>query len=282
MVSGRYRQPTLQELVDRLRRSRKVDAVAIIGSAGEGNLNAASDLDLLIVLVNRPLPITGGVTWVEGRFTDLIFTTSEEVRQLNEMDYDEIPIGNLQGTMVRWMKTARIEFDGSGSLTRLQQRAREGLSLTPPSDGETISRLDRASYNLAHTKRMLASDDPVYHAAVDLRFLYQLADLMVDYFIVRSLAWPGEKAAIRYWQESDPEYLGLFSKCLGERDRVGRVGYYEELAKATMAPVGPLWQTGTTHFRLSPDSEMTRDRLQSAEAFWELLVNLADDAEQSR
>jgi len=271
---------TLQELVDKLKQSRKVDAVAVIGSAGDDNLNAASDLDMLIVLVDRPHPITGGVTWVEGRLADLIFTTSEEVKQLNGLD--EIRIGSLQGTMVRWMKTARIEFDISGNLTRLQQRAREGLSLKPASQGEALSRLDRASYNLAHTKRMLTSDDPVYHSAVDLRLLYQLADLMVDYFIIRGMAWPGEKAAIRYWRQSDPKHLELFRRCLGENERDRRVAYYEELASATMAPVGPLWQAGTTHFRLSPDSEMTHDGLQSAKAFWESIVNVSDGAESPR
>lgn len=273
MVSRRRTELTLEELIDRLRRSRQVDATAIIGSASEGRLNPASDFDLLIVLAEKPLPITGGVALLEGHFTDIIFTTPEEVAQLSEADDDTVPLGTIDGTIVRWMKTARIGFDKSGCLTRLQKRAGEGLPLKPPSEGEKLSRLDKASYNLAHTKRMLTSDDPVYHAAVDLRLLYQLSDLMVDYFLVRGLPWPGEKEAIRYWRRADPEYLDLFTKCLHEKDRARRVGCYEELATKTMAPVGPLWQTGATRFRLSPDSEMTGEKQKSAEIWWESLLN---------
>jgi len=267
---------TRKELTTRLRQSTLVDGMAAMGSAGEDRLNPASDYDLLIVLVDKPLPITGGVTYVEGRFADIIFTTSEDIARLTRTGHNAIPQGSLEGTIVTWMETARIEFDKSGCLTCLQKRAREGLQLRPPSEGEKLSRLDKASYNLAHTKRMLASDDPVYHAAVDLRLLYQLSDLMVDYFLVRGLLWPGEKEAIRYWNLSDRGYLELFMKCLKEKDRARQVGYYEELAGMTMAPVGTLWKTGATQFRLSPDSEMTQEKLESAEAFWESLLKPTD------
>mgnify|MGYP001040812484 FL=1 len=45
----------------------------------------------------------------------------------------------------------------------------------------------------------MGSSDPIYLEAFDLRLLYQLSDLMVDYFAVRGLPYQGEKTAIRYW-----------------------------------------------------------------------------------
>ena len=263
---------TLEELVVQLQKSDDVIAVAIIGSASEDNLNPASDYDLLIVLKAMPVYITGAVTNLEGRFTDIIFSNSQDVENLSNAGDNEITIDSIQGTMLRWLKTARIEFDKTGHLEFLQKRVKEGLSARLPSEGEVYSRLDRASYNFAHTKRMMLSDDTDYQMAIDLRFLYQLAALMVDYFFVRGLPWKGEKHAIGYWKLHDSEYLDLFMKCVNEKDRVQKIDYYSTLASTTMAPVGKLWYSGETRFRLSPDSEMTMVNVRVAEEFWHSLV----------
>lgn len=264
---------TLEELLARLRRSQAVDAVAIIGSAAEGNLNATSDYDLLIVLKEPPVPLAGGVTYLDGRLTDIVFAVPEDIERLNAAAAEEISMYGIQGSIVRWMPTARIEFDSSGGLSRLQEKAKAGMQLRPLDKGEIYSRYDRAGYNLAHTKRMLASGDPVQQTAIDMRLLYQLADLMVDYFQVRGLPWQGEKKAVSYWKSQDPDYLSLFVKCLDERDRARKVSLYDELAQVTMAPVGVLWTTGDTRFRLEPDSEATSQKRAAAEAFWQSLLD---------
>ena len=124
---------------------------------------------------------------------------------------------------------------------------------------------------------MLRSDDVVYQEAIDLRMRYQLADLMVDYFHVRDMPWEGEKAAIRRWQEADPEYHILFRRCMAESELHKRVELYGELATHTMAPVGPLWIEGATTFRLAPDSAMTTENLEAARTYWQKLVGAEGD-----
>jgi hypothetical protein len=171
---------TLQEFIARLKRSNSIVAVATIGSAAEARTDIASDYDLLIVLENPPVPLTGGVTFVEDRFTDIVFMTLKEVRRLSQVDHSQVSMNSPEGTLLRWMQTARIEFDKSGYLDQIQKKSQEGLPLKPLDEGEIYSRFDKASYNLAHTKRMLTSDNPDYHLAIDMRLLYQMADLMVD------------------------------------------------------------------------------------------------------
>jgi predicted nucleotidyltransferase len=271
-VLSRRKKMTLEELAARLKNSDNVLAVAVIGSAGEDKLNPASDYDLLIVLKAMPISITGGVTNLEGRLTDIIFAISQDIERLSRVDNNEITINSIQGAMLRWLKNARIKFDKTGHLELLQERVKNGFSARLPSEGEVYSRLDKASYNLAHTKRMMASEDPDYQIAIDLRLLYQLADLMVDYFFVRGLPWQGEKHAIRYWRLHDPTYLNLFIKCINEKDRLRRIDHYSELASVTMAPIGELWYSGDTRFRLSPDSEMTIGNIRAAEEFWQSLL----------
>ena len=73
---------TLCELTERLSNNEVVDGVAIIGSAGENTLNAASDYDVLIVLNEKPLPLKGGVTYLDGRLTDIVFATTIEIDRL--------------------------------------------------------------------------------------------------------------------------------------------------------------------------------------------------------
>lgn len=270
---------TLQEFIARLRRSNSVVAVAIIGSAGEGRTDIASDYDLLIILENPPIPLTGGVTFVEDRFTDMVFTTSEEVRRLSQVDHSQVNMNSPEGTLLRWMQTARIEFDKSGYLDQIQRKSRERLSLKPLDEGEIYSRFDKASYNLAHTRRMLTSDNPDYHLAIDMRLLYQMADLMVDYFLVRELPWQGEKNAVRYWKSHDPGYLDLFIKCINEKNRNRKVDLYHRLASETMAPVGVLWQAGETRLRLSPAAEMTGENIEAAKRFWRSILAINDTEE---
>lgn len=113
----------LEELIIRLKKSDNVLSVAVIGSASEDNLNPASDYDLLIVLKDMPLSITGGVTNLEGRFTDICFVHSEDIVSILKANENQIHISSMQGSILRWMKSARIEFDKSGHLELVQKRA---------------------------------------------------------------------------------------------------------------------------------------------------------------
>ena len=267
---------TLGELIDRLSAKAIVDGLAIIGSGADGTMNEVSDYDLLIVLNEPPQHLTGGVTQVEGRMVDIVFATTSEIVELLDVKDEEVEIDGIPGAIVRWMGTARIEIDRHGRLKRLKRKVETGLRLSPDGEGDVRSRLDKASYNLAHTHRMLGSSDPVYLEAIDLRLLYQLSDLMFDYFAVRGLPWQGEKAAIRHWRANDEHYYRLFRKCLGEKDRKRRVEFYGRLAVITMEPVGPLWPAGHTAFRISPKSEMTSDAVAKASNFWASLIGEAN------
>ena len=262
---------TLEELIDRLKKNDNVDALSVTGSAASDEFNPASDYDLLIVIYNKPLSLMSGATELDGRFTDLGFITSEEILKITETEVNTLPLSGRYTTLIRSLRNARILFDSSGRLTNLQQKYQKQMAFLSPKTSELTSRLDRASYNLAHTKRYITSVNPDYHMAVDLRMLYQLDNLMVDYFFVRGQPWPGEKAAIRQWKSNDPDYYDLFQKCLYETNRSKKVKYYEQLAMETMKPIGTLWHLGETRFRMQSEREMTTENLKAADRFWKSL-----------
>ena len=119
---------------------------------------------------------------------------------------------------------------------------------------------------------MLASDDPVYQQALDMRLLYSVAEVFTGYFDLRRLSWEGEKAAIRYLAANDPEYLDLFQRCLAEADRARKAQLYEQLAALATAPASGLWQDGATAFNFKPEARSQPGMLEAALHFWESLI----------
>ncbi len=266
-----------ETLVERLKASPAVDGLMLIGSSAQGALNEHSDRDLLIVLNERPITITNGAIFCEGILVDLIIEMRDGVEELAATEPGSISLNDYGAPFFNWFSTGRIVLDRSGCLGRLRDRLASDEVGPVLTEGGPISRADRALYNLAQTRRMSQSTDSVYQQAVDLRMLYQLADLMVDYFTLRGMAWAGEKEAIRYWQLSVPEYLDLFMRCYWERDRDERVRLYGELVEATIEPTGFSWHDGDPMLRLSPSELMTRDNLRKAQSFWRSVL-LTDEA----
>ena len=260
-------------LIENLKTSPAVDGLMLIGSAAQDTLNAHSDRDLLVVLNHRPIQITNGTAFCDGVLVDLIIQTREEINNLVRAEPGSISLYDSAASFFRWALSGTIILDRSRCLERLRGRiARDEIGPTL-SEGESLSRADKALYNLAQTRRMSNSPDSLYQRAVDLRMLYQLSDLMVDYFNMRGMAWAGEKEAIRYWQTSDPEYLDLFMACYWETDRKERVQLYKRLVQATIEPAGFSWDRDGPMLRLYPSSLMTRENLVEAREFWKSLVS---------
>ena len=259
-------------LVERLKESPKVDGLLLLGSTGQPTLNAFSDRDLLIVLDESDLKITNGAVFCDDVLVDLVFVTRRQVEDLITAEPGSISLSDPRASFFNWVPSGTIVLDRCGRLESLRDALRRSGSSPKLIEGESVKRADRALYNLAHTQRMSGSPDSVYQQAIDLRMLYQLSDLMVDYFNLRGLPWRGEKEAIRYWQSFDAGYLDLLMRCYWERRRAERVRLYAELANATIEPVDFQWDADGPNFVLSPQKDMTRENLERAQRFWRSLL----------
>jgi hypothetical protein len=85
----------------------------------------------------------------------------------------------------------------------------------------------------------------------------------------------GEKAAIRYFQRYDPEYLTVFTRCINANDRLQRFRVYEELARRTLEPVGGVWGDDNAAFAFDGDAEEPVDSIEAARRMWTELVATA-------
>jgi hypothetical protein len=70
---------TLEDLIRRLAGHSAVDSIVVMGSAGDGTLNPASDYDLYVVLASMPEPLFMLLTTVGQRLTEIYFTTAEAI-----------------------------------------------------------------------------------------------------------------------------------------------------------------------------------------------------------
>ena len=262
---------TLAEVTGRLSQKEEVEGIILVGSAIKDVLTPASDYDLVIVLNESPVPLHVGVTAINGRFTDLVFHTTAQVEEFLAAT-KPFSFSDWTGRLVGWLEVGEILFDRDGLLQQAQAKAHSGVWIQDDPTGDAFHAWNGVNYNLAVARRLFAAEDPLYLQTLDLRMaLYAPADLFFNYFRARSLRWDGDKWAIRYLNEHDPDYLILFRRFLSEQDRAQKFRLYEQLAVRALEPVSDLWAEGDTV--IMPDTEVvTAEIEQQALDFWESLI----------
>jgi predicted nucleotidyltransferase len=244
---------TLEQVTARLSENEVVTGLLLIGSATRGGLTPASDVDLVIVLAEMPVPLHVGVTNIDGTLTDLIFLRAAQTEQVLGLE-ERVPDDSWLGRIVRWLEEGTILFDRTGQLAQAQEKARSQDWLVCPQDAG-YSAWFAINYNLAQTRRLLVSEDPIYLATADLRMaLYATRDL-----------------AIRYLMIQDPGYLALLTRFLDASDRRKKQELYERLAALTTAPIGELWQEGDTAMTFDGEP-ITPGMVEAGLGFWQDLL----------
>jgi hypothetical protein len=236
---------TLDEVTARLGQHEIVSGLLLIGSAARGDLTPSSDVDLVIVLREMPVPLHVGVTYIDGTLTDLIFLRAAQIGKVLALE-NPVSADAWLGRIIRWLDQGTVLLDRDGRIRQAQAKARS-RSFIVSSEHTGYSTWFSINYNLVQTARLLASEDPVYRATADLRMaLYAPRDLVFGYFQLRGLRWEGDKAAVRYLTAQDRTYMDLLTQFLSESDSKHRFALYERLAALTVAPVGALWDRGET------------------------------------
>lgn len=263
---------TFEDVIKRIIQHDVVDGLLLVGSASKDELTPASDYDLIVVLSEMPEHLHVGTTYIDQRFTDLVFFTTAHVEQFLEAA-EPFEFWDWVGRLVGFCESGTILFDRNDRLQDAQTKAQSGVWIKPDGAHEAYQAWSRVNYNLSVIHRYLRSDDPLYLQTADIRMMvYGPQDLFFSYFTIRQRRWDGDKAAIRYLQEHDPNYLDLFERFLVEGNRDRKFQLYEELAELTVAPVGSLMKNGESTMILNSAS-VTPEREEAALGFWEKLVS---------
>jgi hypothetical protein len=268
---------TLDELIGRLTNQAIVDGIVVMGSASNETLNPTSDYDLYVVLSSMPQPVFMLLTTVDQRLTEVYFTTAEAVDRI--LTLQEPTAGDFgQALATQWLQSGRIVFDRSGRLGRLRRKVQEQLWRDAARANETrpaerYAYWWKINYNLRQTRRMLASEDPAYLIAVDIRLLYSLPEVFVGYARARQMPWRGEKELIRYLMQHDQPFLDLFRQCMAEADRQRKAALYERAAAMALAPIGGLWPAGATAVQIETAGTFAPAAIEQALEFWQSLLS---------
>jgi predicted nucleotidyltransferase len=262
---------SLSEVASRLTARREVAGLLTIGSTSREEVTPVSDYDLIVVLRESPVPLSVALTYIDHRLTDVVFVLATDIEKIS----GQLP-GSAEGQwgearVIHWLRAGQILYDRAGILETAQAIAKSRPEAVA-TDEERYAAWFNANYNLRQTRRMLASDDPAYQMAVDLRLLFSMHDLWRFYFIVRRLTLHGDKEQARFMQTNDPDFLHAFRYCLTEEDRRVKFHLYERLVKWALAPIGDLWEEGTTSVMPIPSVPWHANTPTAALAFWQSLV----------
>ena len=197
---------TLDEVIARLAAHEAVDGILTMGSTGGDRLTPESDYDLFVILAEMPAPIWQVVTRVVGRLTEVYFAPVAALERL-VVEGEAVPADTIKATQLGWLRTGRIVFDRAGRLERARRRAGE-RRVAAVRERDAYAAWYKINYNVRQTRRIVASRDPIYLAAVDFRLLYGLAELLPAYFQLRREPWPGEKAGESPLAREVPELKG--------------------------------------------------------------------------
>ncbi len=226
---------SLQEIITKLSQNDNIDALLLCGSTATGKQTKSSDYDLVLVVKEKPEKLLSLFTYIDGLPADIFFYSSDDIKSI-VLD-KQIKEGG-ETWLVRWLPKGKISFDKSGDLSMLQSMISE---IQHPPDTSADTSAYRINYNLVNNTRYFESNDPIYHSALEIRLLYSIVEALVGYFSMRHIYWEGEKKAIQYLEENDPEYLSIFQKTARSPNLQDKFTTYRDLVEKSFTNEHPKW-----------------------------------------
>jgi len=232
------RDMTLRQVLARVCTADGVEGLAVCAPAqgAEG-----ADYDVLVLGTKCPPGLSLIFTYIQGRMADVLF--------LDTGIYDEVLEGSrrlfsfsVAGIFFKKLERADIIYDPGGRLARGRRTARADQFITS-SSSTLYGTWFGQNFGLAHVARILQSSDADYMVAWDLMIGASVSKTVQAYFEMRHAPYTGEKDAIRYLTESDPEYLGLIRAFLAASDRHWKLDLYRRLVCRAVEPFGPVWDS---------------------------------------
>ena len=173
--SSQTNELNLGGFIERLSRHDAVRGIVVIGSMADDSAEAASDIDLIVVVdlsaaTLEDASLQSAVVNIDGRVGDILFATTDEIDTILA-DAGELGPDEWTGRIARFLETGRIVLDRTGRLGQAQKRVKAGGVVGETPTGFAYGFWNRINYKLLHNRRMIASDDPVYLTALDVRLL---------------------------------------------------------------------------------------------------------------
>lgn len=255
---------SLSNLIEKLKSSPRVKGVFSTGTTAT-KMNPSSDIDFVVVLDKNSEEIKSVYTMIENRFSDIFFFDTDFLNQLK--DKNEVSGNNFEGMFSEWLKNGKIEYDPENLLSSLKSKIEKTSPIQKVADSEKRDFWVKTNYNFIANTRYYNSQDELYHKALELRLLYSVIELITAYFSFRGIPWRGEKAAVKYLEQNDTDFLSVFQEYSKGNSLEQKMKYYKELFNKIFFGDYQKWEEGF----IIPISQKNGYEKQLSD-FWESLV----------
>lgn len=230
---------SLVQFIEILSSSPRVKSLFTTGTTAT-KPSPSSDIDLIVILDKNIEDVKSIYTMIENRFADIFFFDIEFTQTLRNKK--ELSTNAFEGMFTEWLVKGKIEYDPENTLTTLKQRIEKEPPIQKVPDAEKRDFWIKTNYNFIANSRYHNSDDTLYHEALEFRLLYSVIELITAYFSFRNLPWRGEKTAIKYFKQNDPDFFSLFQRYSGSKNLDERMNYYGELFRKSFHGEYQKWQ----------------------------------------
>lgn len=259
----------LAELINNLKSKTTVDAVFLTGSQGDDH-KPYSDIDLVVILDKHTQDLTSLYTWIGDKFADIFFFDHADLERINTAK--DLPGNAIDGVFASWLQKATIQFDKSGKVTELKNKAEELIAKIHIPKSEKDLFWQKINYNLVANTRYFESNDPAYYEALEMRLLYSVSDVFTGYFEFRDITWRGEKVCMKYLKENDTAFYNTFIQYTKASNLSDKFKSYTDLCNLAFKGVGDykLWNKGEVFPQPKDRSKANMGELVS---YWEGLID---------
>ncbi|MEX0918739.1 MAG: hypothetical protein WDZ85_02110 [Candidatus Paceibacterota bacterium] len=222
--------PSLTKLVEKLKSSSRVRGIFTTGTTAS-QLNPSSDIDLIVLLDKNDEDLKSVYTTVEGRFADIFFFDVDFIHKLQTKQ--EVSANDFEGMFAEWLMKGKIEYDPDNLLTMFRNKIVQNPLSQNILKTEKTNFWLKINYNFIANSRYYQAPDSLYHKALEFRLLYSVMELTTAYFAFRDIPWRGEKMAVRYFEQNDPEFLSIFQKYIQSSNLEEKMKHYQDLFAKT-------------------------------------------------
>lgn len=238
-----YTPASPEELIDCLRANPDVLGILRCGSASRPGEKAA-DLDLCLVVRQRPPGLEAAHFWVGDTPLDMNIRTLEELTS-----------GCVSGAPVLEdvLRCGEILFERSpGALTEIAKSEDSDHPKTPLLDDRLKAEMRFCYAHLVRKLETHVDDEPLL---CELLLGGAVHNILETYRIVHGLSNSGEKGTLKTLSQRDPHLLSHLKGSLGNASLGERIEAFRCFADGVVAPVGGLWRKDEVVFIPEPGAK---------------------------
>lgn len=221
----------LREMIERLKAHSEVLGLIRYGGRHVNDMSPGGDFDLFVILKEAPENVESLHFYVEDIPVDLNLRTLTDLQR--ESPLTEIDLSLLQG---------EILYDVTGELAKLIKAAGQRWRSVADVSGLTTHEANFLRFSHQHALdkiRHRLQSNPLMSEFLLASNVYWL---VLNYFRLRLMPFPGERRALEWLAEYDAEFHHDLTRFYESRRLEDKFQLSESLSERALEPVGGLWK----------------------------------------